>query len=144
METTQAANKPKGKSRLKLKKQSKRSKSRIKHSHTNKYDLLNLLSSLFFFLSCYLIMINFSPKEVANFLVSNSYLPLLLPLLLALYFLAKFLKLKNRLAFCLSFELTLLVFFRLQSIQFNFFLISIFLIPLVLYFVFQQIEQRLL
>ena len=68
------------------------------------------------------------PQEIANFLIPQSYLPILVPFFLACLFLFGYLTLNIKKGFVLAFFSTLLVLFRLQQIAFEIWWLIIFIV----------------
>jgi hypothetical protein len=85
-----------------------------------------------------------SPNDVANLLYANSYLPFVILIFFTVFFFLKFALKKVRLAFCLAFELLIMLVFHLQNLDFNYYWIIILAIPPFIWLIVNQIEKRLL
>jgi len=92
------------------------------NSHSSSYVLrylkrlpLLVLSGLFFY-GVFYVFTQVSPENIQNELIPNTYLPLLIIFFLANWFLFSFLTLTSRRSLIISLCLTLLLFFRLQTI----------------------------
>jgi hypothetical protein len=142
MESTQAQKALRGRSRLKTG-QTRLKKERVKKIQ-KKHSLINLLWSVLFFFLLSLLMLYFSPIEVMNVIFPNSYLPFLVLVFLAVFFLLKFILINQRLVFCLVFDLLITLFFHLQNLNFNYYLIFILMIAPLVWLIINQIEKRLL
>jgi hypothetical protein len=135
MKTTQALKKTRGSSRLKKQKSIK-----IKSDRS----LTDLFLGLFSFTSLILLMFYRSPSDIIHFILPNSYLPFLLPIFFTIFFLLKFIFLRQRLAFCISFSILILLFFYLQNLSFNYYLIIVLVLAPLIWIIINQIEKRLL
>lgn len=78
--------------------------------------LPTLILGLILSASTYFILTKVEPKLIKNFLLPNTYLPLLISLFLASLFLASYLFLCVRTGLMLSLLLVLLTFFQLQNV----------------------------
>lgn len=142
METTQTQNKTRGHSRLKPKavaiERRKIGKPEKKHS------LIDLILALVFFFSLQFLMFYSQPNDLANLIYSNSYLPFVLLIFFFTFYVLKFIFKKTRLAFCLAFDLLIVLFFHLQNLDFNYYWVIILAIPPLIWLIINQIEKRLL
>ena len=66
-----------------------------------------------------------SPNSIINFLLPNSYFPFFFLLFLTSFFFLKFILNNERLAFCIVFNLLIILFFHVQNLHFNYFLMII-------------------
>lgn len=135
MKTTQALKKIRGKSRLNKEKVIKIKKDRPV------IDLFLGLSSLVLLI---LLMFYTSPSDIANIILPNSYLPFLFLIFFSSFFLLKFVFIKQRLVFCIAFNLVILLFIYLQNLNFNYYLLIILSTAPLIWLVINQIEKRLL
>lgn len=142
METTQTQKKPRGRSRLKT--QATVLERRKNQDSKNKSSLIDLLLALFLFFSLQYLMFYSSPNDSANLIFPNSYLLLITLVFFFAFFFLKFILKKTRLAFCLAFNLLILLFFRLQDLDFNYYLVMILAVPPLIWLIINQIEKRLL
>ncbi len=78
------------------------------------------------------------PEDIANFLLPNSYLAILTPVFLTLTFLSSYITLNFRRGIVLGIAGTLLLLFKLQSIQFELWWMILFLLITTLLFIFQK------
>ncbi|GEM_PF-1141372 len=143
MESTQAVNTVRGRSRLR-----KRPQLQIQSNQTQADPKKRLLSDLFlgifFLILLGLLMFYTAPADIANLLVFNSYLLFLILFFLTGFFLLKFILIKTKLAFCITLNLTLLIFFKLQNLTFNYYLFIILGLTSLICLVLHQVEKRLL
>jgi len=142
MESTQKQKKLRGRSRLKTG-QARLEKTNIHKVKTGR-SFLNLLFAVFFLFLLLYIMFYFSASELANIIFPDSYLPFLLLVFLAAFFLFKFILINVRLAFCLVFNLLIILFFHLQNLNFNYYLILVLTVAPFIWLIINQIEKRLL
>ena len=149
MKTTQTQKAMRGRSRLKNSQsrlnngRSRLKKQKIKKTET-KRSTLDLLLALFFLFLLVLLMFYSSPADVANIIFPNFYLPFLVLVFFATFSLFKFVFINQRLAFCLIFNLLILIFFRLQGLDFNYYLIIVLSLAPLIWLIVHQIEKRLL
>lgn len=85
---------------------------RIKYS-------LSLIISLILYYLLYLSASNFYPEQLQDFILENSFLPVLTVLFLANFFFFSFLFLKQKPAIILSFYINIFLLFRLQKINWD-------------------------
>lgn len=142
MESTQAVNIVRGRSRLR-----KRPQFQIPtktQADPKKRFLSDLFLGLFFLTLLGLLMFYTTPADIANLLLFNSYLVFLALFFLTSFFLLKFILIKKKLAFCITLNLTLLIFFKLQNLTFNYYLIIILGLTSLICLALHQVEKRLL
>ncbi len=143
MESTQAVNIVRGRSRLQ-----KRPPLQIPTNQTQanpkKRFLRDLFLGLFFLILLALLMFYAAPADIANLLLFNSYLVFLTLFFLTGFFLLKFILIKTKLAFCITLNLTLLIFFKLQNLTFNYYIFIILGLTSLICLVLHQVEKRLL
>ncbi|HOP38971.1 MAG TPA: hypothetical protein PL154_01750 [Candidatus Woesebacteria bacterium] len=142
METTQTQKKLRGHSRLKT--QAIHLDNRKIRKAKNSNSLPDLILALVCFLAWQYLMFYTSPNDVANLLYANSYLPFVILIFFTVFFFLKFALKKVRLAFCLAFELVIMLVFHLQNLDFNYYWIIILAIPPFIWLIVNQIEKRLL
>ena len=142
METTQTQKKLRGHSRLKT--QAIPVDRRKIRKAKNSNSLPDLISALVCFLAWQYLMFYTSPNDVANLLYANSYLPFVILIFFTVFFFLKFALKKVRLAFCLAFELLIMLVFHLQNLDFNYYWVIILTIPPFIWLIVNQIEKRLL
>jgi hypothetical protein len=135
MKTTQALKKSRGRSRL---------KKEIIIEKKQKRPTIDLFLAILSLILIFLLMLYTSPTDLAHFIIPNSYLPFLLLFFFLNFFLIKFIFVSQRLAFCIAFNLFILLFFYLQNLIFNFYLIIILIIAPLIWLIIHQIEKRLL
>lgn len=82
-------------------------------------QLPTLLVSIPFYFVVYYIITTIQPTAIQHLFIPNTYLPLQVPLFIANFFFFSFLFLKSRRGFLMSFFISLLLFFRLQNIVFE-------------------------
>ncbi len=99
-----------------------------------KHVPLLILSMLFFFW-CIQVITTKQPQAVANFLVHQLYLPLLLPFFLFITFFTGYLTLNIKRGSVIALFSSLLLLFRLQHIEFTYWWIFIFCLAFILFFV---------
>ncbi len=78
-----------------------------------------LLLSVIFFFWCVQVFTTKQPQDIANFLLYQAYLPLLIPFFLFVTFLTGYLTLNIRRGSIMGLFATLLLLFRLQQIEFT-------------------------
>lgn len=141
METTQAVKKMPGHSRLK----NKQVNLIKKHSRPIiKKRFVDLLWALLFLILLIFFMFYVSPNSIINFLLPNSYLPFFFLLFLTSFFFLKFILNNERLAFCIVFNFLIILFFHVQNLHFNYFLMIILSLTTLGLLIINQIEKRLL
>ena len=143
MESTQAVNIVRGRSRLRKKPQLQ-IQSNQTQADLKKRLLSDLFLGLFFLILLGLLMFYTAPADIANLLVFNSYLLFLILFFLTGFFLLKFILIKTKLAFYITLNLTLLIFFKLQNLTFNYYLFIILGLTSLICLVLHQVEKRLL
>lgn len=84
-----------------------------------------LLLSLPGIVLTFFILTSVYPDDIKNFLIPQSYLPLLISFFAGSFFLLSFIFLNTRRGLWLSVYLTLLLFFKLQMVTYDFFSIGI-------------------
>ena len=135
MKTTQALKKNRGKSRLKKEKTIKIKKER---------PIIDFFLGLLILALLILLMFYSSPSDIANIILPNTYLPFLFLIFFTSFFLLKFVFIKQRLAFCIAFNLVILLFIYLQNLNFNYYLFIILATAPLIWLIINQIEKRLL
>jgi hypothetical protein len=78
-----------------------------------------LIVSFIFYYGVYHIFVNVSPDSIANYLLPNTYLPLLVTFFLANFFLFTYIFLNKNFGLLISLFLTTLMFMRLQQVVFE-------------------------
>lgn len=148
METSQIT-KVRGRSRLKSKVDLSEKKV-AKNAFSKKTFLKKNFSwSAFLFTSAGLIslisiMSHFSPTALENFLLPNSYLPVLILIFFTSFFALKIFFDNQNLAWMLAWEIMLMLFLKLQILEFNFYWLLILLIAPLSYLFFQKAKRKLL
>lgn len=102
-----------------------------------------LILSFLFYLIIFFIFKNFSPELFKNIILENSYLPVLILLFLANFFLFSFIFLNSIKGFVYSFYLLLIVFFKIQDVIFNFPLILILVVSLIVFEIIFKVFSRI-
>ncbi len=104
-----------------------------------------LLIALFVYFLLYLLLSKVYPSQIQNFLFKNSYLPFLLLVFIANFFLFTFLSLNKRFGLIIAFLINLIIYFRISDINFDLLsCLTILLIILVLVvFVFWEKIKKL-
>ncbi|MFA6814272.1 MAG: hypothetical protein GX943_03470 [Candidatus Pacebacteria bacterium] len=142
MKTTQAQKKLRGRSRLKT--EQSRLKKEIIQKAKKSHSFLDLFLGVLFLFLLLLLMFYFSANDLANIIFPNSYLPFVLLVFLSSFFFLKFIFINQRLVFCLVFNLSIILFFHLQNLNFNYYLILVLIMPPFVWLTINQIEKRLL
>ena len=96
----------------------------------HRQDLVLLLLSVPFFGAVFLITTRFYPSQIEDFLISNTFLPLQIPLFIANSLLFSFLFLNTRRGILISIIISSLLFLRLQQVVFD----SSWFLPLLIFF----------
>jgi hypothetical protein len=89
--------------------------------------------ALFFYFLLFLIFNNFDPPLFKDIILENSYLPILILFFVANFFLFSFIFLNSVKGFIYSFYFLLIIFLKMQSVVFDFLLISSFVSFLVIF-----------
>lgn len=117
-----------------------------KPSFLEKYfqHIFCLLIALFAYFLIYLLLNKIYPTQIQNFLFKNSYLPLILLIFIANFFLFTFFSLNKRFGFIVAFLISLLFYFKISNIFFDFscFLTLLFIgLTLIILAFFEQIKK---
>jgi hypothetical protein len=93
-----------------------------------------LLIALFAYFLLYLLLSKVYPSQIQNFLFKNSYLPFLLLVFIANFFIFTFLSLNKRFGLIIAFLINFIIYFRISDINFDLIsCLTILLIILVLF-----------